>query len=213
VLADVGRADGVADRAAGAVAADDVLRLDGAPAAGPVDGDADAPGVLLETGHRVPGDEGARGDLPDGPAQHLLQHVLRRLLAQLGEPVAVRDEAEDPGEPRQLAPAQRRAEHGVLGERDGQRGGRAEPVGQAPAAQVLHRADVDRLGPRARPGDLGPRLDEGARDPAQPQFDRGGQAHRARAGDEHGRRTGQRVPGVGGAHGGSVGARGAGTVL
>lgn len=151
MLADVVGANGGAHRAAGAVTADDVRGGDHRPVARVVDhGDLHRVIVLIETSHPPTGGQRHRGQLVHDIAQQFLQHVLGSLLTGLGGPAVLRGEPEHAAEARQLVADQRRVEDDVLRPRHGQRRALAQPVGDAPAAQVLHRADADRL--TARPG-------------------------------------------------------------
>ena len=153
VLADVRGTDAVPDGAARAVASDQVGARDDGALAGPGgDRDPDLVAVLLDVHHRGPGRQRARGQLVHHLPQEFLQDVLRCLLAELGEPVAVVHQAQDPGEPRQFPPGERGAEHDVLRPRGAQRRPRAQPVGDSPPAQMLHRPHVDRLAARPRVG-------------------------------------------------------------
>ena len=106
-FAGVGGADPVPYDAPRAVAADQVIRRDhGAPAV-PVGHRHPHPAlVLLDVGHRESGRQLARGQFPDYVAEQFFQHVLRGLLAELGEAVAVGRQPEHAGEPGQLAAGQ-----------------------------------------------------------------------------------------------------------
>ena len=118
--------------------------------------------------------------------QHFLHHGLWHLLAGLGESiVAVRGQAEGAVEVGDAAAGERLAERDALRPRHRQRGGRAQRLGDAPAAQVLHGAHARRLSPRAPVRDLGPWLKQDAGDPVQAQFGGRGQAGRAATDDDH----------------------------
>ena len=105
VLADVGRADRVADDAARAVAADHVVGGDRRHThrgrrrsrRGP------RPSSCSRPTTRRPVASVHRRELADDVAQQLLEHVLRRLLAELGIAVAVGGEAEHAMKARELA--------------------------------------------------------------------------------------------------------------
>ena len=129
VLAHVVRADELAHRAARAVAPEDVV--------GP-----DRLGVVQAHRHPVrvlhePGDAGAQRERhgvepEDDLTEQLLEHVLRRLLTDLREAVTLRREAEHPGEARELAAHQRRAEHDVGGEVHATAGARSRSRSASP---------------------------------------------------------------------------------
>jgi hypothetical protein len=113
-------ADLVTHRAARAVTAHDVVRSDDrGPAALRADLDLDRGVVLLEGDHPQAGGQRAGRQILDGFAEHLLQNVLRCLLAGLREPVALRGEPQDAVEPGQLTPGQGGAEDDVLRPRSG----------------------------------------------------------------------------------------------
>jgi hypothetical protein len=107
-------------------------------------------------------EQGDRRQLRGRVAQHLLDDVLRHLLAGLGVLLAPAG-----GQPERLAEAgdlvaeQAGAEHDVLGVLDRQRARGAQPAGQPPPAQVLHRAHARRLR-RLRRGRSGSRAVRGS---------------------------------------------------
>ncbi len=103
---------------------------------------------------------------PQVAAQDFLDHGLRCLLASLRvPPVALGREPEGIVEVGDPASGQRLAECDAL--RPGDREWRCRPqrIGDAPPAQVLHRADAGGLRSRAPVRDLRARLDDDAVDP------------------------------------------------
>ena len=180
VLAGIGGPDAV-DRAARAIAADQVRGSDDRGLTSPVgDRGPDLAGILRYVRDRGSGHQRARGQFACRLPQQFLQNVLRRLLAKLGEPVSVVDQPQYSGEPGQLPPGQRRAEHDVLRPCGAQRRPLAQPA-DAPPAQVLHRPHVDGLAPRAGVRHRGARLnDQAANPPAADERRRPGQPGRRR---------------------------------
>ena len=110
----VARPDRLAYHAPGSVCADDELRDDSlAPAIFVLHLNLDAVFATVEGRHPAADEERASRYVLDDLPQHLLQHVLRRLLAELGRYPLIR-EPQNPGETRDLGPEQRGAECDVL---------------------------------------------------------------------------------------------------
>lgn len=141
--------------------------------------------VLLDGGDPVAGQAGDRGQCGHRRAQEPFDDRLRDLLARL-RPALVASvvQAEHIAEPGQFGAEEAGAEDDVLGPGHRQRGGRAQAVGQAPAAEVLHGADAGGLGPRPVVVDGGARFDEHGPDAAAAEFDRRGETGRPAARDQ-----------------------------
>ena len=113
-------------------------------------GDGDPVGVLLHADRARPRQQGGAGVVGQRLAQDLLDHGLADLLAGLGrQVVAGQRQAQGAGEAGDLRPDRAGAEDHVTGPAGRDRRPCAHLVGQAPAAEELHRARRGGLGARA----------------------------------------------------------------
>ena len=177
----------LAHEAAGAVGSDHVAGADRrrGTGGGAHDLGLDAVSGLLDGGE--PGGEAQidRGQRQHVIAQHRLHFVLRDPLRGLGEVVVFHSGAiERVLDPRQGMPAEPGREDDIGGIGGRQRRGPADALGDAPAPHVLHRAHVGGLGARLM-ADALVLLDDDGADAAPSQLDRGGEAHRPGADDQH----------------------------